>query len=328
MNDYLLSVLLGVIEGLTEFLPISSTAHMRIVEALVKPGILQDPFWKMYTIVIQLGAVLCLPVYFRGRIARFLSTFPRGERGDRNLFNHPVSLTLIAFACTAGPAFLLSKTIGKNLESLYVMGGALVVGGVIMWVVDVLFGGRQPVTAPEMSSSSFATDPALTEADGTRRVLQYETPSAPRRTERVEDMTLWQAVWIGLVQVLSALFPGTSRSMATIAAGQVARMSRPSALEFSFFLSLPTMAAATLYDFYKTVIRHQGEHGAALPPVEMTSERWVVLAIGFVVSFVVAIAVVHWFMGWVRKRGFTPFAVYRIVFGAVVLVGAWLGKIG
>lgn len=287
MNDYLLSLLLGVVEGLTEFLPVSSTAHLRIVEALLHLD-LHDSFWKMYTIVIQLGAILCLPVYFRGRIVKFLSTFPRGERGDRNLFTHPVSLTMIAFVVTAGPAYLLSKRIGKNLESLYVMGAALLVGGVVMWVVDTIYG---------------------------RRELRARTP-------RVEDMNLIQAIWIGAVQILSAVFPGTSRSMSTIAAGQVAGMTRAAALEFSFFLSLPTMAAATLYDFYKTVIKHKGEGGATLPPVDMTTQRWIVLAIGFVISFVVAIVVVHWFMGWVRKRGFTPFALYRVIVGIAVLVWA------
>ena len=102
MNDYLISVLLGIIEGLTEFLPISSTAHLRIAEALLHLD-LHDSFWKMYTIVIQLGAILALPVYFRETIAKFLSTFPRGERGDRTVFTHPLSLTLIAFVITAIP---------------------------------------------------------------------------------------------------------------------------------------------------------------------------------------------------------------------------------
>src|SRR3954469_14260171 len=135
MNDYLLSVILGIIEGLTEFLPVSSTAHLRISEALFHVD-LKDGYWKMYTILIQLGAVLCLPVYFRKRIAKFLATFPKGERGDRTILNHPVSLTMIAFVVTALPAFLLTKVIGKNLESLYVMGAALLVGGVVMWVID------------------------------------------------------------------------------------------------------------------------------------------------------------------------------------------------
>src|SRR5438876_12017701 len=124
MNSYLLSLLLGIIEGLTEFLPVSSTAHLRISEALL--GIdLSSGYWKMYTIVIQLGAILCLPVYFRARIAKFLSTFPRGERGDGNLFTHPLSLTTIAVVVTAIPAFLMTKVIVKDLESLSVMCSAL-----------------------------------------------------------------------------------------------------------------------------------------------------------------------------------------------------------
>src|SRR5437868_11778571 len=100
MNDYVLSFLLGIVEGLTEFLPVSSTAHLRITEALL--GIdLANGFWKMYSIVIQLGAILALPIYFRERIGKFLSTFPRGERGDRTIANHPLSLVMIAFVFTA-----------------------------------------------------------------------------------------------------------------------------------------------------------------------------------------------------------------------------------
>jgi undecaprenyl-diphosphatase len=299
MNDYLLSLIFGIVEGLTEFLPVSSTAHLRISEALLHVD-LKDGYWKMYTIVIQLGAVLCLPVYFRARITKFLATFPKGERGDRTLLTHPVSLVMIAFVVTAIPAFLLSKVIGKNLESLYVMGTALLVGGIAMWVIDALFGEHVHAVAAE--------------------------PPIPSKTARVEDMTLVQAIWIGAVQVLSAVFPGTSRSMATIAAGQTAGMTRAAALEFSFFLSLPTMAAATVYDFYKTVIKHKGEAGQTLPPVTMDTQRWIVLAIGFVVSFLVALLVVHWFMGWVRKRGFTPFAIYRIAAGIGVLAWAWYGR--
>src|SRR5580700_8518729 len=105
MNDYLLSLLLGMIEGLTEFLPVSSTAHLRIAESLLHIS-LGDGYWKMYSIVIQLGAILCLPVYFRDRIAKLLSTFPKGERGDRTILNHPLSLVVIAFVVTAIPSFL------------------------------------------------------------------------------------------------------------------------------------------------------------------------------------------------------------------------------
>jgi undecaprenyl-diphosphatase len=279
MHDYLLSLFLGVVEGLTEFLPVSSTAHLRICEALLNID-LHDGFWKMYTIVIQLGAILALPVYFRERILKFVHTFPKGERGDRTILTHPLSLTLIAFVVTAIPAWALTKQIGENLENLWVMALALLIGGIIMWIVDAVF------TRP--------------------------------RTLHMEEMTLPQAIWIGAAQILSAVFPGTSRSMSTIAAGQVAGMSRPAALEFSFFLSMPTMFVATGYDFLKTVMpRH---HEAEIAPLTMNPHEWIVLAIGFVVSFFVALAVVAWFMNWVRTRGFVPFAVYRIVVGIGLLI--------
>src|SRR5712691_707264 len=279
MNDFLLSILLGIVEGLTEFLPVSSTGHLRIVEALFHLN-LGDSFWKMYTIVIQLGAILALPVYFWKRILEFLSTFPKGERGDRNFLTHPLSLTLIAFVVTALPSWALTKVIGKNLESLWVISIALLVGGVVMWIVD---------------------------ATSTRV-----------RVTHMEEMSLPQAIWIGACQILSAVFPGPSRSMSTIAAGQIVGMSRPAALEFSFFLSMPTMVVATGYDFLKSVIPHH--HEAEIAPLTITPHEWIVLAIGFVVSFFVALAVVAWFMNWVRARGFVPFAVYRIVLGLGLLM--------
>jgi undecaprenyl-diphosphatase len=132
-----------------------------------------------------------------------------------------------------------------------------------------------------------------------------------------------QAIFIGAAQILSAIFPGTSRSMSTITAGELAGMSRLAALEFSFFLSIPTMIAATGYDFLKTVVFRKALHGETLPPIQMNAHGWIVLIIGFVVSFLVAWAVVAWFMSWVRRRGFVPFAVYRIIVGIAVLVWAF-----
>ncbi len=290
MNDYLLSLLLGVIEGLTEFLPVSSTAHLRTVEALLHVS-LTSGYWKMYTIVIQLGAILCLPVYFRERIANFLSTFPKGERGDRTPVTHPLGLVFVAFIVTAIPAFLLTKVIGKHLENLAIMGAALVIGGIVMWVVDAVN--------------------ARSEQAG---------PGAPRSrigTWRMEEMSLAQSIWIGACQILSAVFPGTSRSMSTIAAGQLGGMSRAAALEFSFFLSMPTMAVATCYDLLKS-LTGKGENPIGVS--EIDAHGWMLLAIGLVVSFLVAYGSVAWFMGWVRRRGFAPFAVYRIVLGIALLV--------
>jgi len=140
-----------------------------------------------------------------------------------------------------------------------------------------------------------------------------------RLTEDLEAMTIGQSVWIGACQILAAVFPGTSRSMATITAGELAGMSRPAALEFSFFLSMPTMAAATLYDLLRSLRR------ARTAPADRRhrtdAQAWIALAIGFVVAFLVAYAVVAWFMRWVRIHGFMPFAIYRIALALAVL--AW-----
>lgn len=284
MNVYLLSVILGIVEGLTEFLPVSSTAHLRIAEAFLKLP-LGDAYWKMYTIVIQAGAILALILLYLGRILEFMRTFPRGERGDRNIITHPISLTILAFVFTTIPTLALKKWSDKNLGSIVAIAIALLVGGIIMWAVDAW-------------------------------ASRFEA-----HTTHTEEIGFGQAVWIGLCQSLAAIFPGTSRSMSTIAAGQLAGMDRPTALEFSFLLSIPTMLAATAYDLWKEVLHHgKSAEGVAQAHVVMNSQNWVVLAIGFVVSFIVAYGVVEWFLAWVRRHGFVPFAVYRIILGIFLLI--------
>jgi len=295
LNDYVVSVFLGIVEGLTEFLPVSSTAHLRIAEALLNIG-LDDPYWKMYTIVIQLGAILALTLLFAGRVIEFIRTFPRGEDGKHTIWNHPLTLTFVAFVCTAIPSMLLTNLAGQHLESLRAMALALIIGGVAMWVIDAWS-------------------------------VRHES-----RVADMEQMTLPQAIWIGLCQVTSAVFPGTSRSMSTIAAGQVAGMTRSAALEFSFLLSIPTMIAATLYDLIRSLwpefhITHwrklgyrEGAVHSALAPVHMNAHDWIVLIIGFGVSFFVALGVVEWFLQWVRSHGFILFAIYRLLLGTSLLL--------
>jgi undecaprenyl-diphosphatase len=283
LNDYLVSVLLGIVEGLTEFLPVSSTAHLRIAEALLHLD-LTDPYWKMYTIVIQLGAILALLLLFLGRIVSFLRTFPEGEEGDRTLWTHPISLTMIAFVCTAIPSLLLEKTIGKHLESLRVMELALLIGGVLMWAIDWWSSNNDP------------------------------------QTKDVEQMSLGQAVWIGLCQVTSAVFPGTSRSMSTIAGAQVVGLTRTAALEFSFLVSIPVMVAATGYDLLKAIHPKHAEGAEAIAPLHIDQHGYIILAIGLVVSFLVALGVVEWFLQFVRRHGFTIFAIYRIILAIVLML--------
>jgi undecaprenyl-diphosphatase len=286
LNVYIQSILLGIVEGLTEFLPVSSTAHLRISEAMMHIP-LDDAYWKMYTIVIQAGAILALLLLYLERIVGFLHSFPRGESGDRNWMNHPISMTFFAFVCTSIPALALKKWSDRNLSSLTVIAIALLAGGIIMWAVDIWASRYEPTTT------------------------------------HVEEMNLGQAIWIGLCQSLSAIFPGVSRSMSTIASGQIAGLSRPTALEFSFLLSIPTMLAATGYDLLKEI--HPGKSALAAGAVsaahvDMTGQRWIVLAIGFVISFIVAFGVVEWFLAWVRTHGFAIFAIYRIVVGIVLLI--------
>jgi undecaprenyl-diphosphatase len=280
VNDYLAALIIGVVEGLTEFLPVSSTAHIRITQELLHLP-LDDSYWKMFAIVIQLGAILSVLVYFRGRIAGFLKSYPKGSEGQHSWWNHPLALVILSFVITAVPCLLMDKFIGDNLESLTIIGWALIIGGVVMWVVDKQFSKR-------------AT------------------------TASMEAMTLRQAVVIGFTQIFAAAFPGVSRSMATIAGGQIMGLSRPAALEFSFFLSIPVMFAATGFKLLQFVLKTD---------VAVSPEQWQVLAVGFVVSFFVAWAVIAWFMAWVTRHGFAPFAIYRIIAGAATLAWVYSGSV-
>jgi undecaprenyl-diphosphatase len=272
LNNYLAALIIGVVEGLTEFLPVSSTAHIRITQELLELP-LEDSYWKMFAIVIQLGAILSVLVYFRSRITEFLQSYPAGKTGEHTWLTHPLALVVLSFIVTAIPCFLMDKLIGENLENLQMIGIALIVGGFVMWGVDRAYSGR-------------AT------------------------TLRMEDMSIRQALVIGFTQIFAAAFPGVSRSMATIAGGQIMGLSRPAALEFSFFLSIPVMVAATTFKLLQFMLKES---------TSVSSEQWLVLALGFSVSFIVAWGVIAWFMAWVRNRGFTPFAIYRVIAGACTL---------
>lgn len=298
MTDLLAAAIQGVVEGLTEFLPVSSTAHIILSQELL--GIERKAnYWKMFAVVIQLGAILAVILYFWNRLLTFVHSFFAGNAADlartpesnaehssgdsmtavvppKAWYRQPLALVLISFVVTALPCLVIDKVIGDNMEYLEVIAGALIVGGVAMYIID-----------------------------------KYYEPKA--RTFRIEEMTLKQAIAIGLSQILAAAFPGTSRSMATIGAGQIMGLSRPAALEFSFFLSIPVMVAAASFKLLQHVLRE---------PEAMSSTQWTTLAVGFVTSFVVAFAVIAWLMSWVRKHGFAPFALYRLVLGVAILV--WL----
>ncbi len=285
MSDYWVAVLVGIVEGLTEFLPVSSTAHIVLTQAAMGMK-LDDPFWKMFSVVIQLGAILSVVVYFWPRLVSFVQSFltnVQQKGSDSNpssvpWWKHPLALVIISFVVTAIPCFLMDELIGENLERPWVIGASLLLGGIAMLWIDQRY-------------------------------------SQTASTYSVEQMTLRQAIFIGAAQILAAMFPGTSRSMATIAGGQIMGLSRPAALEFSFFLSIPVMFAASGFKLLQFLVKS---------PIQIDSRQWLTLGIGFVTSFLVALAVIAWFMQWVRSRGFAPFAIYRIVLGVVVIL--WLGS--
>lgn len=277
MNDYWIAILLGVVEGLTEFLPVSSTAHIRICQSLLSMD-MTSSYWKMFSVVIQLGAILAVVAYFWRKLVSFLQSFVGPLKPEQSRWRHPLVLVFISFVVTAGPCFLIDEKIGENLERLDFMAIALIVGGVLMWWVDKIY------------SRKFHTD-------------------------GMEKMNLPQAIVIGLFQILAAAFPGTSRSMATIAGGQIMGLDRKTSLEFSFFLSIPVMVAASGFKLAQFAMNN---------PEPVEGKEWIALGIGFFVSFVVAFAVIAWFMAWVRRHGFGIFALYRLIAGLGLL--AWIAS--
>lgn len=273
MTEIWLAILLGIVEGVTEFLPVSSTAHLRISQAWLGLS-LEDAYWKLFAVFIQLGAILAVVVLYRQKLLEYShSTFQTLRQNPSKLTTLPTFFVAIAFLVTVIPVYFLNDLIGDQLESMKVISYSLLVGGIVMIVFEYLF--RKP------------------------------------HTESVETMKSWQAVVIGLVQITSAVFPGTSRSMSTILGGQLVGLSRSAALDFSFLVSIPVMAAATMYDLLKYIKNSE----AAL-----TTHQVVVLSVGFFVSFAVAVLVIRWFLAYVKSFGFIPFGIYRIALGGALLV--------
>lgn len=252
--NFFQAFILALIEGLTEFLPVSSTGHMIIGSSVM--GIESDPFVKLFTICIQLGAILSVVVLYFKRFFKSINFYIK---------------LIVAFIPAAVFGLLLSDTIDKMLESPLTVGISLVIGGVILLFVDRWF-----------SKSTIDSE---------------------------EDINYLTALKIGFMQCI-AMIPGVSRSGATIVGGMSQKLSRKAAAEFSFFLAVPTMFAATgkkLLDFYQE--GHQ-----------ITADQWQVLAFGNVVAFIVALLAIKSFIGYLNKNGFRIFGWYRIIVGLVIII--------
>lgn len=265
--NWLEALLIAIVEGLTEFLPVSSTGHMIITEALL--GMESDEFSKLFTVNIQFGAILSVLVLYWKRFLKNLSFYYK-------LF--------VAFVPAAILGLLLGDTIDALLESPLVVAISLLLGGVILLYIDRWFPSN-PVTYEDA----------------------LEDPN--RHADDVE-ITYPKAFVIGLFQCI-ALIPGVSRSAATIIGGLSQKISRKNAAEFSFFLAVPTMAAASGYKLLKLILAQK---------TEVITDNLDILLFGNLIAFLVAMAAIRFFISYLTRHGFRIFGWYRIVVGSILLV--------
>jgi undecaprenyl-diphosphatase len=265
--DLLNAVILGIVEGITEFLPISSTGHLIVAERALG---FQDVN-ATFTVVIQIGAILAVVFYYwKDLLARVVGLFqgqPLALKFWLNLVIATVPAALIGLALSS----LLS-----NFETPLVVGLALVIGGVILWVLETVRGNK----------------PAPAEPDEVQ----------------IDSITPVQAFWIGLAQTLAVIFPGTSRSGASIVGGWLLGLNRVTATAFSFYLGLPILGLAGLYKLYK-----------ARDNLSLIPGGTPALLVGTLVSGIVAFFAVSWLLRYLSRNNFKGFAIYRIVAGSVIL---------
>ncbi len=252
--------ILGIVEGLTEFLPVSSTGHLIIVGDMLN---FNDEVGKVFEIVIQLGAILAVCWEYRAKIGQVAAGIPNDARAQRFVFN-----LFIAFLPAAILGLLFIKAIKAHLFNPFSVAIAFIIGALVIFAVEA----------------------------------RQRTP----RIEDVDDMTWRDALKVGLAQCFS-LIPGTSRSGATIMGGMIFGLSRKTATEFSFFLAIPTIFAATFYDLFK----HWGL---------LHAHDFATFAVGFVTAFVSAFVAVRALLKYIAHHNFVGFAWYRLIFGVILLV--------
>ena len=258
------AVILGIVEGVTEFLPVSSTGHLILAAELIG---FTGPGSKVFEVVIQLGAILAVCWVYRER----LSGAVVGLLGDRSAQRFVANI-IVAFLPAAVAGVFLHSIIKQVLFSPWVVAVSLVVGGFLILLIERI-----------------------------RPLPQVRT---------VEAMPLRTALAVGFCQIL-AMIPGVSRAGATIMGALMLGVSRPAATEFSFFLAIPTMFGAAVYDLYKS----RGE---------LSFDNGEIIIVGFIVAFFAALLVVRWLVDFVAKHGFGVFALYRIVIGTIALIALWL----
>lgn len=294
--DLLKSAFLGLVEGITEWLPISSTGHMILVDEFIKLDVSEE-FWNMFLVVIQLGAILAVCVLYFYELNPFApSKGAEGRKATWKLWGKIV-LGCIPAAAIGLP---LNDFMDEHFYNSYVVAGALIFYGIAFILIENWRAKKRAeqvaVGGARKHGAHFAQDAVL------------EDDADFGEIDSIEDLSWKTALGIGCFQVLS-LVPGTSRSGSTIIGGLLLGTTRAVAAEFTFYLAIPVMFGASLLKVVKYVLK-----GAA-----MTTNEIGIMVVGLVVAFVVSLVAIRWLVGFVRKHDFKPFGVYRIVLGVLVL---------
>ena len=293
----------GVVEGVTEWLPISSTGHMLLLNQFLSMDVSED-FWNMFLVVIQLGAILAVCVMFFHRLNPFSPSKSADERrGTWSLW----SKTVVACIPAAVIGIPIDDWMEANLGSPFVIAAALIVYGVAFIVIETV---RERRAAATVATGRHFSTPDLGDAP-----TRSELADAGARVRTLEELDWRTAIGIGLFQVLS-IVPGTSRSGSTIIGGLLLGCRRTVVAEFTFFLAIPVMFGASGLRLAKYFL-----DGNVFSGTEAA-----VLAVGCAVAFLVSLAVIRFLMAFVRRHDFKPFGWYRIVLG--VLVIAWFALVG
>ena len=272
MLDLLKAILFGIVEGITEWLPVSSTGHMILLDEFVKMNVSEE-FWNLFLVVIQLGAILAVVILFWDKIFPF--DFSKEARAEHRVNRKDVWLLWVKILISCVPAAIIGVLFDDVFDRLFYNGPCVAIALIVFGIAFI--------------------------------AIETSKKGKEFKVNSISEITYKTALYIGFFQVLAAVFPGTSRSGATIVGALLIGVARTVAAEYTFYLAIPVMAGASLLK----VLKFDGS---------MTGSEFMILLVGTVVAFAVSIVVIRFLMGYIRKHDFKVFGVYRIILGLVVLI--------
>ncbi len=272
MLDFLKAILFGIVEGITEWLPVSSTGHMILLDEFVKMNVSEE-FWNLFLVVIQLGAILAVVILFWDKIFPF--DFSKEARAEHRVNRKDVWLLWVKILISCVPAAIIGVLFDDVFDRLFYNGPCVAIALIVFGIAFI--------------------------------AIETSKKGKEFKVNSISEITYKTALYIGFFQVLAAIFPGTSRSGATIVGALLIGVARTVAAEYTFYLAIPVMAGASLLK----VLKFDGS---------MTGSEFMILLVGTVVAFAVSIVVIRFLMGYIRKHDFKAFGVYRIILGLVVLI--------